>query len=104
MNGPNALDVLRRVAPRDVGRRGPERGFPLLDRVQQDLEPARGVGMVPGRMELDELRVGHEVDGCSDPGRQSLGHRIHAPTTQEGGRLRPQGGLIFEGRERGGGV
>src|SRR5207247_1451271 len=36
--------------------------------------------------------------------REALGHLVHAPVTEEAGRLRPQWGLFFEGRERGRGV
>ena len=63
MNGPNMLDVLGRVAPLHV-RWGSRPGLaPVLDRVQQHFQTARSVGMVARRMELHELRVGHDVDG-----------------------------------------
>jgi hypothetical protein len=38
------------------------------------------------------------------PRRDPLCDLVHAPAPQEGGRLRPAGCLVVEGREGGGGV
>ena len=107
-------DVLRRVAALDLllGRR--LRLAELADRVEQHLDPPRRVRMVARRVQPNEVGVAQNLQDppCNtvlleaDFGSrgQALGHLVHAPVAEEAGRLRPERGLRFEGRERSGGV
>src|SRR5205809_6420854 len=68
--------------------------------------------MMPGRVQPNEVEMAQNLHDppCNTvllglgARRESLGHLVHAPVTEEAGRLRPQWGLSFEGRARGRGV
>ena len=63
VHGPDVGDVLGRVAALDVGDRRRAGLVPVVDRVEQHLEPAGRVRMVPGRVQPNELGMGHDLDG-----------------------------------------
>ena len=62
VHGPDVGDVLGRVAALHVGGRRRAGLVPLVDRVQQHLEPAGRVRMVPGRVQPNELGMGDDLD------------------------------------------
>ena len=97
------LHVRVGVAAQYVLLRGGLARDEVRERLEQDGKPLLGLRVPEGGVELPQRRVTDDLHG-SDPLGQSPCQLVHAPALEEGGRLCPRGGLIFEGRERGRGV
>lgn len=72
----------------------------IREGLQQDLEALGRLGMAGGGMKPRQSWVGQDFDAAILRGLRGdpVGLGVHAELPDEGGRLRPVRGLIYEGR------